>query len=365
MQVAQWKQEIANARLNLPSLIKRANDIAISGEVINPQEVEEIVINSQSNAEEFIKIATRDEIVFRPNVDGFIDNLRTQKYAESTINSYSHDLEFFLLKFTKLSELTTRAVRDWIKVLRANGKTDGSIVRVLAKSVTKFLKYLEYKFDLVINVDLSVPKFDTVPSAITNRKDIDNDGLGVLYQQAIKDRDTEIKHFLFIASYTGMRINEIGDLKVSSIKIVDGVKVIDIEKSKTKAGVRKIPVSRWLEDLLTELCKNKNQDDYLFDIPRDVKRPTGAVVNRFSKMKSSLNFGDDITFHSTRHAVDTMLLRAGVDSKIVSQLMGHAIKGNESTKTYYQGAHLKQLKEAIDIINWPSLQTMSLLPFFE
>lgn len=365
MQVAEWKQQIADARIKTPEFIKRANEIAISGKAVDMQEISEIADINDQKAEEFYKIASREEIFFRPNLDGFIDNLTSQKYANETIDRYKSDVIFFFDKFSKLSEVNTRAIRDWIKVLRAEGKTDGSIKRILTKGTAKFFKYIEYKFDIVIDVDLSVPKFDINPSQTTDRKDIDDAGIAKIYNQLIIDKDYELLNFFKIACYTGMRINEIGDIKKKDIKVIDGIKIIDINESKTNAGIRKIPVSRWIDELIEDLCKNKKDDDYLFDISRDAKRPTGAIGARFSRLKVSLGFGEDITFHSTRHRLDTYLLREGIDDKIVSQIMGHSIKGNESRKTYYQGAHLQQLKQAIDIVRCPPLEAGSLLHLFE
>ncbi|TYC53386.1 hypothetical protein ETQ85_21870 [Zoogloea oleivorans] len=356
VQVANWKQQILDARLKLPDFLKRANDIAISGADVDLTEVVTIANVNESVAEQFLSIATKADVVFELNKSDFIDNLKSQGYAASTINSYSNDLNYWLLSFKKLSQLSTKSIRDWIKDNRAEGKTDGSISRILGKAVSKFIKYIEFKFEVVVEVDLSVPKFDINPVEKTNRKDIDNEGIGKIYNRARLDKDQQIQDFIMIAAFTGMRINEIGDLKKSDIAFDDKVRFIDIKKSKTTSGVRKIPVHSSINNLLDHLCKSKSDDDYLFDISRDAKRPTGAIVNRFSKLKSGLGFGADITFHSIRHSVDTQMIRAGIDSKIVSQIMGHKLKeGNESTKTYYHGAHMIELKKSIDKISWKSL----------
>lgn len=356
---------IADARIKLPDFLIRANAIAISGKPVDLNEISEIAASNEQRAEEFYKVATREDIFLKPNLPGYVDNLEKQKYSPETVERYSTDVEFFLLRFTKLSDVTTKSVRDWIKILRAQNKTDGSIRRILSKGVSKFLKYIEYKFDTVIDVDLSLPKFDTVPSITTNRKDINEADIGTIYHRLLADKDDDTLNFFKIACYTGMRINEIGDIRAGDIKVIDKIKIIDITESKTNAGIRKIPVSRWLDELLSDLCKNKQDDEFIFNLSRDAKRPTGAIGARFSRLKADLGFGDDITFHSTRHAVDTLLLRSGVDDKIVSQLMGHAIKGNESRKTYYQGAHLMQLKQAVDKIRWSSLESGSLSHLFE
>lgn len=365
MQVAEWKQQIADARVKLPGFLVKANQMAIDNTPIDLQEISNIAAVNEKAAEQFFSIVSGEDIYFQPNFQGFIDNLHVQKYAPATIHAYSTDVEYFIKTFDRHSKLTTRSVRDWIKAQRAAGRTDGVMYRVLCKSVKKFIAYIDYKFNIKTDVDLSLPKFDQVPSNKTDRKDIDNEGFGKLYNAAIKNKDNQIQDFLMIAAFAGLRINEIGDIKKSDVVTIDKIRSIKITKSKTAAGIRTVPIHRSLLGLIDDLCKGKGDDEYLFDIPRDVKRPTGAIVARFSKLKTSLGFGADITFHSARHSVDTALLRAGVEPKLVSQIMGHAIKGNESLKTYYQGAHLLQLKQAIDKIHWPALNTGTLAHMFE
>jgi integrase len=58
---------------------------------------------------------------------------------------------------------------------------------------------------------------------------------------------------------------------------------------------------------------------------------TGSLLNpsnlrnrSFKRIKASSGVRDDLRFHDLRHTCATLLLREGVNAKVISEMLGHA-----------------------------------------
>lgn len=138
---------------------------------------------------------------------------------------------------------------------------------------------------------------------------------------------------VLILIYTGMRAGEYISLSAGDVNLRQ--QYINIKKSKTLAGIRKIPIHKKILSLLTErktegrICPCDNYESFrrLFD----------------HAMK-------ELTMHHTphecRHTLATMLDRAGANETAVKMILGHARTG--VTKGVYTHKTLADLKKAIN-----------------
>ncbi len=70
----------------------------------------------------------------------------------------------------------------------------------------------------------------------------------------VENAEEELQGVILIGLYSGMRLDEIASLKRDDIVEIDGIRVFSVTKSKTKAGIRCVPihsmvlpiVERWL-----------------------------------------------------------------------------------------------------------------------
>lgn len=148
-------------------------------------------------------------------------------------------------------------------------------------------------------------------------------------------RSTDIEGVIdvLILIYTGMRIGEYLALTPADIK--QRQRYIDIKKSKTAAGVRKIPIHRKILPYLIErkadgqICPCQTYDSFrrLWDRAMKVVR-----------MKH--------TPHECRHTLATLLDRAEVNETTIRMILGHARPG--ITKGVYTHKTLADLRKAID-----------------
>jgi len=140
--------------------------------------------------------------------------------------------------------------------------------------------------------------------------------------------------------YTGLRIGELcvlqwGDIDfinntISITKTVQRIKTNDINSNvktkliitepKTEHSVRTIPIPKFLITILKQF--RLNEDIYIFTKSNKPKDPR-ALEKYFKDLLSKCGIRD-LVFHSLRHTYATRSREAGIDIKILSELLGHS-----------------------------------------
>lgn len=186
----------------------------------------------------------------------------------------------------------------------------------------------------------------------STRKAFNPEEVQEIYLAAKKKNLTTLAHLIQIAAHTGARIEEICQLKLNNIIKIEGILSFDIVDSKTKAGIRTIPIHSKLIPLVESL-QTSSTDDYLLEIHS--KNMYGirsdALSKAFGKLKTSLDFGPQHVFHSIRKTVITQLHRAGVTGPIIAELVGHET-GTVTYDVYSEGASAQQKLSAIENLKY-------------
>lgn len=154
------------------------------------------------------------------------------------------------------------------------------------------------------------------------------------------------KIFLF-AFFTGMRRNEIINLKWNSIDF--NSKIIQIKNTETFTTKSKkeriIPMNKIVFDLLKELYPqiiDINQSDYVFHKYKGVKLDELYLSKAFKKAVRENNkyekvkIDKSVHFHSLRHSFASNLVQKGTSLYIIKELLGH-----EDLKTTQIYSHLQ------------------------
>lgn len=177
--------------------------------------------------------------------------------------------------------------------------------------------------------------------------------------RALTDDETKLllevckKHhagmFALMIYYCGLRPQEVTALLVSDIDLINNLVYVtkatephtrnNKEKTKTKSGIRNVPIPEELKILLIPYLKNKKPSDYYVttvqgttltsnrwkewfnSIKRDMDINNGAKLKNNQIIESTL--ADDLTCYCLRHTFCTDLQRAGVPLNIAKYLMGH------------------------------------------
>lgn len=90
----------------------------------------------------------------------------------------------------------------------------------------------------------------------------------------LNEADEELRAVILIGLFSGARLDEIASLKKSDVVIVEGIQTFFISKSKTKAGVRHIPIHAFLIGMV-DYYLSLNTGDYLLPQANKIERKDG------------------------------------------------------------------------------------------
>ena len=167
--------------------------------------------------------------------------------------------------------------------------------------------------------------------------------------------------------YTGARLNELAQLKLSDIQQKDGIWCFDIndnvdddaearKRLKNKASKRLVPIHSHLLDWgildYIEVLKEQGREQVFPELKYEVKHGYGRNLSRWFNGRFLVKLGIKtrrLVFHSLRHTVATELSRMDVEEGLIKDLIGHTQDG-ELQVTYHKGYLTKQRKAAIEKI---------------
>jgi len=160
-----------------------------------------------------------------------------------------------------------------------------------------------------------------------------------------------------IALFTGMRLEEIGQLLVSDIKKEGDIWYFDVndhndKKLKNKSSVRVVPIHQTILDLGFIAYTHTTDGSRLFSLLKEDKY--GKLTQNWSKWFGRhlprLGINDPAkVFHSFRHLMKDSLRNSGVDEAISDAITGHS--SSSIGRSYGQGYSLHILDKAIQSIS--------------
>jgi len=173
-----------------------------------------------------------------------------------------------------------------------------------------------------------------------------------------------------IAVTMGLRRGEVLGLKWSDIDFDEGSLTVnrtltpvkggyELEKTKTEKSNRTIMIPSnvipYLKEAKTEQAKNKlffgkgyqNNDFVVSNVDGSAMSPT-AWNHRFKRYLDNNNLSD-LRLHDLRHSNASLMLKAGVQLKVVSEWLGHSKIG--TTADIYVHIDKEQMSSAAERIN--------------
>ncbi|MGQ6629812.1 tyrosine-type recombinase/integrase [Serratia sp. IR-2025] len=170
--------------------------------------------------------------------------------------------------------------------------------------------------------------------------------------------DDELRDVILIGLYQGMRLDEICSIRCVDVIRDDGGLSLHISKSKTKAGIRTIPVHSLIVGVIEKYLSRGNE--YLLPSANNVTRSDGKKAPYFSQKFTRLRnrvlpaASDRQCFHSLRGMFITCLDRHNIDDSRIAALVGHTQK-TMAKQVYSQGAELEALRKIIELVDYDRL----------
>lgn len=280
--------------------------------------------------------------------------------SDKTIIAYSHDLrEFFsVMGFTDgMNEITLQDVeRLYIKKLVDKGNSPSSRARKIS-SIKAFYKWAVSNGIVANNPieNIGMPKIPKKEPKVMDVQEVKE-----VIESAKKDdgRESALESFrnlsiLSLMFNTGIRREEVTNIKLSDLNIKDGSLIIHGKGNKERI----VYFNDSTKAILSEyICSHRNNfktakiSEYLFVSKRSEKICTAAInkiVNKYFESAGVKEKG--YTAHSTRKVFATNVYRNTRDITVVQKLLGHS---NPQTTMRYAmvGEDLK--KQAAMTVNF-------------
>ncbi|HBR1359842.1 TPA: tyrosine-type recombinase/integrase [Klebsiella pneumoniae] len=182
-------------------------------------------------------------------------------------------------------------------------------------------------------------------------------------QKLLDAAEPEIRNIIMMGLFSGCRLDELASLKKSEIQTVEGVRCFYISKSKTKAGIRYVPIHPKLSAIVDEYLSH-NCGEYLFPQANKINRADGKKGPFYSQAFTRLRrrvlptATDRQCFHSLRGMFITCLDRAGVSETRIGSITGHTEQKakTEAFRTYSQGASMEELAGYVELVSYPEIE---------
>jgi integrase len=205
-------------------------------------------------------------------------------------------------------------------------------------------------------IGLSLPKTQAPPDEL--ERPFTDDEVIKLFSG---DADRLMRDVMGIAALSGMRKEEIFQLHVGDCK--GGI--FNIRRSKTNAGIRKVPIHPDLVNTVKARCAGKADQEFLI---HEGKAGTGwgeersmSFTKRFQTYRVSCGVDElleghrrsRVNFHSYRRYFITKADQAGHRREDIERTVGHKVQGM-SLGLYSGGASIEQLKVVVDSVKLPN-----------
>jgi len=155
----------------------------------------------------------------------------------------------------------------------------------------------------------------------------------------------EYNSIILMLIYSGVRISELLNLKKENVHLDE--KYFDVVSAKTKAGIRKVPISDKTIQYFSHWM-SKSSTEYLLVTPDgDAFTYRNYYDSYWKPLITEMNMKH--TPHDTRHTTVSLLVAAHINQTIIKRIVGHA-GAMSLTERVYTHFEIQQLIDAINKI---------------
>lgn len=222
-------------------------------------------------------------------------------------------------------------------------KLSNNVIHKYIIRVNQYLDYM-YKLDYIVKKDFKIPNIDPKGK---KRQTYTNEEIKKI-SDLMKNDTKENQFIASVATYMGMRLKEITQLKREDIIEIGDIYCISIningdKTTKTDASIRTIPIHPKLIELgFLEFVNSKNNN--LFDIDN---RSFSTYFRR--NYKNLIN--ENKTFYCLRHNFIDTLTQNNQKMEHIKAFVGHA-QSDKTTFGYTNPLNVKLLSELFKFIDY-------------
>ncbi len=280
-------------------------------------------------------------------VEKFIQYIRFEKrFSSHTIKAYKTDLDQFYdflssnYEISKTEDIDHQTIRSWVVILIEASVSTRSVNRKLS-SLKSYFKFLLKEGILTEN-----PMQKVLPPKSSKRLPVfvDEDAMNILLDDISfgegfnSKRDKLIIELLY---FTGMRLNELINIKIEDINFINNSIKILGKRNKERIIPLNFMIVNSIKDYMELRTQEHASGNYLFvtnSCKKLYEKFVYRVVNSYLGKVSTINKKSP---HVLRHTFATHMLNNGADLNAIKEILGHA---NLSATQIYTHNTIEKLK---------------------
>jgi integrase/recombinase XerD len=271
-------------------------------------------------------------------IEKFKQWLRSKRYSESTLTTYSEALKSFLVFYREkpVTEITNEDVIVYNNEYILKKNLSASYQNQTVNAIKLFFKTIR---ETKIEVDkIHRPKRSKVLPNVLSKEEV----------KLILNAHTNLKHKMMLSLIysCGLRCGELLTLK--PVHIDSKRNIVMLKNAKGKKD-RITPLSPKILEMLRDYYKEYKPTHYLFEgqktgMPYDARSLQLILKQALHKAKIT----KPATLHWLRHSYATHLLESGTDLRYIQELLGHSSSKTTEIYTHVSTKSLQQIKSPFD-----------------
>jgi integrase/recombinase XerD len=270
-------------------------------------------------------------------VDAFIEWLRSRRYSENTVKTYSEALRTFLRFYWNkpLSEISNQDLISFNNTYIIGKKLSASYQNQIVNAIKLFFDKVEgskMRVDLVHR-----PKRAHVLPKVLSMEEVSR----------ILNALENIKHkcMLSLIYSAGLRRSELLRMRIRDI---DSMRMqLFIHQSKGRKD-RIVPLSETILLLLRTYYVAYNPTDYLFEGREGDQYSERSLALVLKRACHLAGIRRQVNLHMLRHSYATHLLESGTDLRFIQELLGHRSSRTTEIYTHVSQSSINRIVSPLD-----------------
>lgn len=271
-------------------------------------------------------------------IEKFKQWMRSKRYSESTVNTYSDALKSFLVfyRLKAVTDITNEDVIVYNNEYILKNNLSASFQNQTVNAIKLFFQTIR---DTKMLIDkIHRPKRAKVLPNVLSKEEI----------KLILNAHTNIKHKMMLSLIysCGLRCGEL--LVLQPVHIDSKRNIVLLKNAKGKKD-RIAPLSPKILEMLREYYKINKPTTFLFEgqtagMPYDAR----SLQQVFKQALIKAKITKPATLHWLRHSFATHLLESGTDLRYIQELLGHSSSKTTEIYTHVSTKSIQQIKSPFD-----------------
>jgi len=271
-------------------------------------------------------------------INKFAQWLRSKRYSERTVKSYSEYVRLFLSFFPNkmLNEITNNDIVSFNNAHIVRRKLSASYQHQMVNAIKLFFQTVQNK--QIELAKIHRPKKQIILPNVLSKEEV----------KTILEVHENIKHrtMLSLIYACGLRRSELLNLKPAHVD--SKRKVLIIKQAKGQKD-RIVPLSQKIIDMLREYYKMCKPKVWLFEGQTAGEGYSAESLQHVLKQAlQKANIKRPVSLHWLRHSYATHLLESGTDLRYIQALLGHSSSRTTEIYTHVSTNSIQNIKSPFD-----------------